>query len=63
MEGKYICTCMDILYTELKKTILEQNLTTLEEVQEKTGAGTVCGSCIDDILALLEEIKTNNNNV
>jgi len=48
---------MDITYAELEKKILEQNLNTLELVQEKTEAGTVCGSCVDDISALLEELK------
>jgi len=57
MEDKVICNCMDITYAELEKKILEQNLNTLELVQEKTEAGTVCGSCVDDISALLEELK------
>lgn len=48
---------MDITYAELEKKVLEQNLNTLELVQEKTEAGTVCGSCVDDISALLDELK------
>jgi NAD(P)H-nitrite reductase large subunit len=57
MEDKVICNCMDITYAELEKKILEQNLNTLELVQEKTEAGTVCGLCVDDISALLDELK------
>ena len=57
MEDKVICNCMDISYEELEKMILDQNLNTLELVQEKTEAGTVCGSCVDDISDLLEELK------
>jgi bacterioferritin-associated ferredoxin len=57
MEDKIICNCMDITYAELEKKILEQNLNTLELVQEKTEAGTVCGSCVDDISDLLDELK------
>jgi NAD(P)H-nitrite reductase large subunit len=58
MEEKYICTCMEITYSELETMIIKQNLTTLEEIQEKTEAGTVCGTCIDDITELLNRIQS-----
>ncbi|MEI6346324.1 MAG: (2Fe-2S)-binding protein [Bacteroidota bacterium] len=58
MEEKYICTCMEITHLELETMILKQNLTTLEEIQEKTEAGTVCGTCIDDITELLNRIQS-----
>jgi len=33
---------------------------TLEEVQDATGAGTVCGACIDDIQHLVEFFLLTN---
>ncbi len=49
---------MEITHLELETMILKQNLTTLEEIQEKTEAGTVCGTCIDDITELLNRIQS-----
>ena len=30
------------------------------EVQEKTGAGTVCGACIDDVETLVNKLLSEN---
>jgi len=58
MEDKVICNCMDIKYEELIKEIIEHNLTTVEDVQKQTEAGTVCGLCIDEIQTLLDTINS-----
>lgn len=50
-----ICNCMDVDRETIVKAIKEQNLTSVEEVQDATSAGTGCGSCIPDIEALLAE--------
>jgi len=52
-----VCHCMDIDRDTIVKAIKEQNLTSVEEVQEATTAGTGCGSCVPDIEALLAENK------
>jgi len=39
------------------KAIREKHLKTVEEVQEATQAGTVCGGCIPDIEEILSEIN------
>ena len=52
-----ICTCMEIRQSEIEKAIREKNLKTIEEVQNETQAGTVCGACVDDIYILLEKIN------
>ncbi len=52
-----LCTCMDITKGEVEDAIKEKKLTTVEQVQDETEAGTVCGSCVDDIYLLLEEIN------
>lgn len=43
--------------SEIEKAIKEKNLKTVEEVQEETEAGTVCGSCIPDIEEILDELN------
>lgn len=51
---KVVCTCMNITNGMIKDAV-ENGATTLEEVQEMTGAGTVCGICNDDIQHLIDE--------
>jgi NAD(P)H-nitrite reductase large subunit len=48
---------MNVDRDTIVKAIKEQNLTTVEEVQETTSAGTGCGGCVPDIEALLAENK------
>jgi len=57
MENIEICHCNNVMKSEIIKVIKEKGLTTVEQVQNATDAGTVCGSCIPDI----EEILTSVN--
>ena len=57
MEDKEICLCNNIMKSEIVKAVNEKNLKTVEEVQEETEAGTVCGSCIPDIEDILNELN------
>lgn len=52
-----ICNCNEIYKSEIVKAIKEKGLTTVEEVGEETTAGTVCGECLDDIHAILDELN------
>jgi bacterioferritin-associated ferredoxin len=45
------------LKSEIVKAIKEKGLTTVEEVQDATTAGTTCGSCIPAIEDILKEIS------
>ncbi len=56
-KGKLICTCMDVYESEITKSIKDNKLLTAEEVGDVTGAGTVCGECIEDIEELLRKSK------
>lgn len=57
MEDVEICTCLGIMKSSIVKAIKEKGLTTVEEVQDETDAGTVCGNCIPDIEEILKEIN------
>lgn len=50
---KVVCNCLGITNGMIKEAI-EAGARTLEEVQNETGAGTVCGVCMDDIQHLVE---------
>lgn len=52
-NDKIVCSCMGITNGMIKKAV-EAGAATLEEVQEATGAGTVCGACNDDIQHLID---------
>ena len=56
-EDKLICTCMEVYESEIVTAIKKKKLMTSEEVGDETGAGTVCGECIDDIEELLKKSK------
>jgi NAD(P)H-nitrite reductase large subunit len=56
-EDIEICNCLGIMKSEIVKAIKDKGLHTLEEVQDETNAGTVCGSCIPDIEDILNEIN------
>mgnify|MGYP001027172325 FL=1 len=49
-----ICFCQSVTSGMIKDAV-DNGATTLEEVQERTGAGTVCGSCIANVQRLVEQ--------
>jgi len=56
-EDIIICNCNEIYKSEIVKAIKEKGLTTVDEVGDATTAGTVCGSCKEDIQDILDEIN------
>ena len=52
-----ICNCMGISRGEIEDAIINDNCDTLEKIQDKTEAGTVCGTCVEDIEDILAENK------
>ena len=60
-EGALICTCFGISDNKIRRIVLENNLTTAEEVTNYVKAGGGCGSClanIDDIIAEVRQAAT-----
>ncbi len=53
---KVVYTCLNITNGMIKEAV-DNGAKTLEEVQELTGAGTVCGVCLDDIQNLIDEFS------
>ena len=41
-----VCTCMSVSVRDIK-TAIEAGASSFQEVQDATGAGTVCGACND----------------
>ena len=50
---KVVCHCLGITNGMIKDAD-EAGAKTLEDVQEQTGASTVCGACLEDVQRLVE---------
>ena len=50
---KVVCDCLNITNGMIKDAVYA-GASTLEEVQEKTGASTVCGACMDNVQHLVD---------
>ncbi len=51
---KVVCNCMNVTNGMIKDAVYA-GASTLEEVQEATGAATVCGACTEDVEHLIEQ--------
>lgn len=54
-EFEVVCTCLNVEKDELIESIKENNLKTVEQVADETGAGTGCGGCRVRIQEILDE--------
>jgi len=61
-DGTLICKCFSISEPKIRRAIVENNLTTAEQVTSYIKAGGGCGSClypIDDLIAEVLQEKVN----
>lgn len=58
--NKIVCNCMSVTNGDIKEAVYS-GASTLEEVQEATGAGTVCGGCIDDVQRVVDFFTTERD--
>lgn len=59
-EGKLVCRCFGITDAKIKKVALENNLHTVAEVTNYTKAGGGCGTCLDDIQKIIDDLWRQN---
>ena len=50
---KVVCNCLNVTNGMIKDAV-DAGASTLEEVQEKTGAGTVCGACLEEVQRVVD---------
>lgn len=62
-DAKVTCKCFWVEEEKIKEVILENKLTTVEEVTHYTKAGGGCGGCIPDIKKLLAELNGGNKSL
>jgi len=57
---KTVCYCMSVTSGMIKDAV-DSGASTLEEVQGITNAGTVCGSCLEDVKRLVEQFVSERD--
>ena len=57
---KIVCYCTNVTNGMIKEAV-DSGAGTLEEVQEATGAGTVCGACLENVQHLVDEFVRERN--
>jgi NifU-like protein len=55
-EGKIVCKCFGVTDTKIKKAAIENKLHKAEEITNYTKAGGACGSCLDEIQEILDDL-------
>jgi len=57
LAGKVVCTCFGVTDKEIERVIVENNLTTVEQVTNYCKAGGGCGGCKGEIEKIIENIQ------
>jgi NifU-like protein len=57
LEGKVVCTCFGVTEKEIERVIVDNNLTTVEQVTNYCKAGGGCGGCRGEIEKIIERIQ------
>ena len=55
-----VCDCLSVTNGMIMEAV-ENGATTLEEVQEATGAATACGACLEDVQRLVDYFTEEQN--
>ncbi|KAM3095663.1 Fe-S cluster assembly protein NifU [Phormidesmis sp. 146-12] len=59
-DGKLICSCFGVSENRIRRVVIENNLTTVEQVTSYVKAGGGCSSCgaeIEDLIAAVQQEK------
>ncbi|MGF1499602.1 MAG: Fe-S cluster assembly protein NifU [Elainellaceae cyanobacterium] len=56
-EGALICSCFGITDTRVRRVIIENDLSTVEQITNYVKAGGGCGSCLANIEDLIAEVQ------
>lgn len=56
-QGEVVCECFGVTDLEIRRTIQESNLRSVEEITNFTKAGGGCGNCHDRLEEILREVR------
>lgn len=46
-KDNVVCECLQLTKGELIEAVVNEDLKSVEEMQDSTQAGTICGSCVE----------------
>jgi len=53
-EDYLVCTCMEVMYSQIIQAI-NNGAHTFDELSDQLGVGTGCSSCVDEVHQILSE--------
>lgn len=56
-DGKLVCSCFGISENRIRRVVIENNLTTVEQVTSYVKAGGGCSSCLADVEDLITAVQ------
>jgi NifU-like protein len=57
LEGKVVCTCFGVTENEIERVIIENDLTTVDQVTNYCKAGGGCGGCHGEIEKIIQRLQ------
>lgn len=57
---RIVCNCQAVTVGAIKEAV-DSGADTVEEVQGITGAGTVCGACLEEVEKLVKSLAAQRN--
>jgi len=57
LEGRVVCNCFGVTEKEIERVIVDNNLTTVDQVTNYCKAGGGCGGCKGDIEKIIERLQ------
>jgi assimilatory nitrate reductase catalytic subunit len=58
--GKIVCSCFSVSQEDILAAIQAEGLTSAAQIGAKLKAGTNCGSCIPELMKLLQSVPALN---
>ena len=58
IEGEIVCECFGVTDRQIERAVMENNLTTVEEVTNYTKAGGGCENCHDTIREIIARVRS-----
>jgi NifU-like protein len=62
LDSRVVCNCFGVTEKEIERAIIENNLTTVDQVTHYTKAGGGCGGCAEEIEQIIKRVRETMKN-
>ncbi len=63
VEGEIVCECFGVTDVEIRRAVMENNLSTIEDVTDYVKAGGGCGKCHEKIQEIIDSVQSKDKPV